>query len=86
MGKSPVLGKICNYLVTFYIPLTLSVYSYGFFYLLLMIIHSRFCGKDNLNSDTSDKRALDKALREKPKIGNINTSELPDHLSVVSSY
>ena len=39
-------------------------------------IHSRFCTKDN----------LDKALREKPKIGNLNTSELPDHLSVVPSY
>ena len=73
-------------LVTFYIPLTLSVYSDGLFYLLLIIIHSRFCGKDNLASDTSDKWALDKALREKPKIGSINTSELSDHLSIVPKY
>ena len=39
-------------------------------------IHSRFCTKDN----------LDKALREKPKIGNLNTSELPNHLSVAPIY
>ena len=37
-----------------------------------MKIHFRFCTKDN----------LDKALRQKPKIGKISKSELPDHLSV----
>ena len=53
------------------------------FYYVLNIIHSRFCGKDHFDSD---KRALDKALREKPKIGNISTSELSDHLSIVPKY